>query len=88
MSIVENMALGNVVVASNVENIPNLIQHEENGLLVPPADPEELARAVIRGLTDNPLINKIRSNARNSVMKYDIVNVAKQVERIYHEVVI
>ena len=86
MSIVENLALSNVVVASNVENIPNLIQHEENGLLVPPANPGELARAVIRGLTDKPLINKIRSNARNSVMKYDIITIAKQVDWIYHEV--
>jgi len=41
------------VVATEVGGIPELILHEHNGLLVPPADPAALAAAIQR-LADNP----------------------------------
>lgn len=36
------------VVASRVGGIPELLRHEENGLLVPPSDPTALADAIVR----------------------------------------
>jgi len=36
------------VVSTTVGGIPELIRHEENGLLVPPADPVALAQAIQR----------------------------------------
>ncbi len=41
------------VIATNVGGIPELVRHEENGLLVPPADPAALAQAILQ-LADNP----------------------------------
>ena len=41
------------VVATRVGGIPEVIEHEKSGLLVPPRAPEELARAVI-SLIENP----------------------------------
>jgi glycosyltransferase involved in cell wall biosynthesis len=51
----EFMATGKPVVATSVGVIPEIIQHEEHGLLVPPADPEALARELAR-LLGNPLM--------------------------------
>ncbi len=52
-SILSAMAASLPVIATNVGGIPELIQHEGNGLLVPPADPVALAHAIER-LGNNP----------------------------------
>ena len=46
--LVEAMAAGAPVVATNVSGIPELVEHEVNGLLVEPEDPEALADALMR----------------------------------------
>jgi glycosyltransferase involved in cell wall biosynthesis len=50
--LIEAMAAGLPCVASNVGGIPELVQHERNGLLVPPADPALLADAIMRLIED------------------------------------
>lgn len=52
-AILSAMAASLPVIATDVGGIPELIQHEENGLLVPPADPVALAHAIQR-LGDDP----------------------------------
>ena len=51
--LVEAMAAGAPVVATAVSGIPELVEHEVNGLLIPPDDPEALADALLR-LHDDP----------------------------------
>lgn len=43
---IEAMAAGKAVIASEVGGLPELVQHEQNGLLVPPRDAGALARAM------------------------------------------
>jgi glycosyltransferase involved in cell wall biosynthesis len=52
-AIMEAMASSLPVIASKVGGIPELVQHGDNGLLVPPGDPESLARAIMQ-LMENP----------------------------------
>jgi len=47
-TILETMALGLPVVASNVGGIPDLVAAEETGILVPAGDPESLGAALAR----------------------------------------
>jgi len=49
----EAMAAGRPVVASRVGGIPEVVRHEQEGLLVPPRDPEALAAGIAR-LVANP----------------------------------
>ncbi len=49
----EAMALGLPVVSTTAGSIPEVIEHEQSGLLVPPGDATALAAAV-RGLIDEP----------------------------------
>jgi glycosyltransferase involved in cell wall biosynthesis len=63
------MAMGVPVVATAVSAIPELVQDGETGLLVPPGDPEKLARAVARLLTENRLREEIIRKARERVLK-------------------
>lgn len=55
----EVMAMGIPVVSTALAGIPELIQHEENGLLVPPRDPARLAAALERLLTDGALRRRL-----------------------------
>lgn len=50
--LIEAMALGVPVVATPVTGIPELVEHEHTGLLVPEANPERLAAAIRRTLED------------------------------------
>ncbi|MEM7046824.1 MAG: glycosyltransferase [Pseudomonadota bacterium] len=47
------------VIASDVGGLSWLIDHERNGLLVPPENPEALADAIRRGLEDHHLITRL-----------------------------
>jgi glycosyltransferase involved in cell wall biosynthesis len=53
LSVLETMARAKPIVATAVGGIPEMIEHDRNGLLVPPADPAALASA-IRQLLDEP----------------------------------
>jgi glycosyltransferase involved in cell wall biosynthesis len=64
---VESMAMGVPVVGTNVSAIPELIKHEETGLLVSPGNPEALADAILRLLEDESLRNRIIAAARKKV---------------------
>jgi len=46
-------AFGIPVVASNTGGIPDYVTHGENGLLVTPGDPQELAAAIVRVMSDD-----------------------------------
>lgn len=65
--LIEAMALGVPVVATPVTGIPELVTHEETGLLVPERDPVALAAAIRRLVEDRALAARLASAARARV---------------------
>ncbi len=55
------------VVATNVGGIPEIIADGTNGLLVPPADHDALARGIVRLCEDRRLADTLADNGRRSV---------------------
>jgi glycosyltransferase involved in cell wall biosynthesis len=53
MAVAEAMGMGKVVVASDLGGPAEIIQHEVNGILIPNADPNAFAAAIIRLLGDS-----------------------------------
>lgn len=84
LAILENMAIGNVVVASNVGGIPDLIEDKITGLLVP-ANPQLLAEAIILALTDAQLRENLKKNAIKKAQDYDIQTIAQDIEQCYQK---
>ena len=54
IAVLEAMAMRKPVVATSTGGVPEIVQHGETGLLVPPGDPDALAQAVMSLLRDVP----------------------------------
>jgi glycosyltransferase involved in cell wall biosynthesis len=65
--LIEAMAAGVPVVATDVPGIRNVVKHEFNGLLVPHANPRELALAIDRMFRDEPLRRRLVAQAQRDV---------------------
>ena len=65
-SILEAMSIGLPIVATSVGGIPEIIEHNVSGLLIPPRDEEALTKALLE-LADDPLRrNQLREAALES----------------------
>jgi glycosyltransferase involved in cell wall biosynthesis len=64
---VEALSVGVPVVATAVGGVPEVVRDQENGLLVPPNDPEALAAAMRRILEEQELREWLAASARQSV---------------------
>jgi glycosyltransferase involved in cell wall biosynthesis len=60
---------GCVGVGSRVGGIPELIDHEVSGLLVPPGDIPALTAALDRLMTDRALLEKFRAQGRAAIVR-------------------
>ena len=66
-SLIEAMAFYVPVIGSEVGGIPEIISHEENGLLVPPGDEAALAEAVLRLERDVDLRRRLARTGRQTI---------------------
>lgn len=64
----EAMAMQLPVISTTVSAIPELIQHEKNGLLVPPGDAAALSEAIARSLDQPELRSRLSKNARQHIL--------------------
>lgn len=72
--ILEAMASGKPVVATNVGGIPEIV-NDETGIIVQPEDPVALAEAIDKILKDKYLQKKLSKAAREQVMRYTSVKI-------------
>lgn len=68
--IVEALASGLPIVASNVDGIPEILKSGKNGLLVQPGNSRELEGAMINLLTDDSLCKKFSVNALKTAEEF------------------
>ncbi len=84
IALLEAMAMSRPIVATRVSGIPEVLQDEDNGLLVPPADPAALARALRRVLTDPELRERLGRRALETLReRYDVSRTARAYEGLY-----
>jgi glycosyltransferase involved in cell wall biosynthesis len=71
VSVLEALACGLCIVSTNVGGIPYLLEHESDALLVPPDNPEAMADAIRRLLTEPGLARRLSQNARRKAEQFD-----------------
>jgi glycosyltransferase involved in cell wall biosynthesis len=83
LALAEAMAAGKTVVATSVGAMKEMIQHEENGLLVPPANSSALAEAIVRLLKNPALHQHLGCAARQRSQDFSIERNVTALEAIY-----
>jgi glycosyltransferase involved in cell wall biosynthesis len=83
-ALLEAMSWGLPVVISNIETHRNLVQHRQNGLVVPVGRSEELANAIIELQRDDVLALRLGASARETIEEaYSIEHVSDLVLGYY-----
>jgi glycosyltransferase involved in cell wall biosynthesis len=85
-ALLESMSSGLPVVATAAGGSKEIIENEVNGLLVPPARPEELAAAVLRLLRDPGLARRIARAGRADVRaRFGFDRLMTELDHLYKE---
>ncbi|MDD4953997.1 MAG: GT4 family glycosyltransferase PelF [Candidatus Omnitrophica bacterium] len=84
--IIEAQAAGVPVVATEVGGVVDIIEQGKTGLLVPPADPNSMAGAIIKILKDPELARVLAENAYKKVREqYNVELMVKNTLAVYQE---
>jgi len=87
LSLLEAMALGKPVVATEVGGIPEVVKKGVNGLLVPPEDEGSLAKAITNILSSRQMAFSLGQAARSTVFeKFSARTMAEKTMEIYDKI--
>jgi glycosyltransferase involved in cell wall biosynthesis len=67
MVLIEAMAMGKPVIATTMGGIPEIVDNDVNGLLVPPHNPDAIAHAMARYIEDSEFTWKVALEGRKKV---------------------
>ena len=81
--LLEAMAMGKPIVASSIEGYANVVSHGVDGLLVPPADRDQLAQALIALLNDKALRQEMGAKGRIKALEHSWELIAQRVFDYY-----
>jgi phosphatidylinositol alpha-mannosyltransferase len=81
--LIEAMAAGTPIVATNIEGYSSVITNGENGLLVSPKNSNEIAKSISRIIEDKKLTKKLISAGKKDVEQYRWATVTDQILKVY-----
>jgi len=83
--LLEAMATGKPVVASDINGYRNVLEHKKQGLLVPARDTDAIAGAIVHLLKDPELRKQMGKAGRQKAQDYAWSKVASRIEDFYKE---
>jgi len=81
--LLEAMAVGKPLVASNIEGYASVVADGMEGLLVPPRDEKALAQALISLMSNQSMRQQIGARGRVKALEYSWENIAQRVLNYY-----
>ena len=87
IAVMEAAACGLCIVTTNVGELPYLWEDGVDALLVPPNDPDAMAAAVKRILSEPGLAERLSKNARKKAEQFDWSVILPQWEKLIEEVI-
>jgi glycosyltransferase involved in cell wall biosynthesis len=83
LAALEAMAFGLPVIASNVGGLPEMIDDNETGWLIPPDDPSALAEAIFRAFLNRERLREMGQLARTRAQRFSVEETARRTEEFY-----
>ena len=87
LSLVEAMAAGNAIVASDVGGMREIAKHGETLLFVPPQDPKQLSESILHLLTDIDVATRLSQAAQQHSVRFDIDSSTDSLSKLYEDLV-
>lgn len=87
MSILEAMSFGLPVVGADAKGMPELIQHEHNGMLFEADNHEQMAKRMLRMSYKTKMCRRMGRNAMISAAGYQMPSIADQLENLYEQTI-
>lgn len=84
--LLEAMAVGKPIIASDIQGYNSVVTHGVEGLLVPPKNAGKLAQALISLMTDESLRQQMGDKGRLKAVEYDWEHIAQRVMNCYFSV--
>lgn len=84
--LLDAMAFGIPIAATSAGGIPEVVVHDESGLLAAPSDPAALGRAIATLLTDDALRTRVRANALTRVHDFSVERMSERTIEVYDSV--
>ena len=85
--VVEAMASGLPIIATDVGGLSEIVKDGENGFLVEPKNTNEIAEKILSLLEADMLRERISENNREKAREYGWVNIIEKLEKIYYEAI-
>ena len=85
LATLEALALGKVVIGVRSGGTARIIEEGQSGLLVPPDEPEEMARAILLSLSDSYLATRLHQGAAHRAEVFSDVSMADSFARLLVE---
>jgi glycosyltransferase involved in cell wall biosynthesis len=86
--LLEAMAGGMPVITTETCGMPDVVENDFNGLLIPPADVGALEQAILRLANSVELRRKLGQAARESMERYTWERAARQLETLFRHVIL
>lgn len=88
LAILEAMAAGKPVIASDINGTDEIINDGKTGILVPPADPNAIAEAIRRVLSDPSLARNLAASGKErAYSEFSSKKMVEGVTRVYEDII-
>ncbi len=85
--VIEAMAMARPPVATGFDGVREQLKYNETGLLVSPADPKKLAKAILAIINDQSTAERLAQQARKDAeKKFDLRDTLANVEMMYEQI--
>ncbi|MBI4267002.1 MAG: glycosyltransferase family 4 protein [Chloroflexi bacterium] len=84
--LLEAMAVGKPIVATNIEGYATVLNHGVEGLLVPPRNARELSKALISLMADKAMRQQMATRGRTKALEYDWAHITQRVLDYYMKI--
>lgn len=87
LAVLESMAAGLPIIATNISGNRDVVVHGENGCLVRPSDEHALAESIVSVLKQPDMHRRMSEGARRTAMQYEWINIARRYVETYQEAI-